>query len=187
MGHPNRLTLVTDGVLNDELKGILSPILYYFDSDNWREIITQMGIEDGACIPTAYVLAKYLTRRGIPAKPIEAQLTVKDTQGDRWMQTDPAPSGFQGHLVTYLPTKRIMIDASLRTQGSKVLALVTEGDIPHLYAGSYDHTKHRYVAGTIGRGLATYELFPEATVWLERNWPWEGLRQIARRLARMYQ
>lgn len=139
------------------------------EGGNW-DILTQTG--EGACIPISYALTEFLKLRGRPARVAETALTARDPRNVQWMEIQPSPAGFLGHAVVIMPTVNLLLDGSLWTQPSKVLANFT---IPHLVVLSWKRGRTSY--GKIDRLTLKYEPDLKANVWRQRSWPWGEIRK----------
>ena len=133
-------------------------------SVNW-DIWTKEG--EGACIPISFALNEFLTLRKRPSRVAETTMVANDSLNQRWLEIEPSPTGMLGHCITLLPAQGILLDGSLWTQRSKVLA---NFDIPKLFIVPWNRT--RGATGTMGRLTIQYQPDLKAKEWKRRNWPW---------------
>ena len=150
------------------------------------------GHDHGGCIPIAFFVAEFYKAAGYDARSVEAGVRVTDPLNVRWAEIetfDGSPSleardepglPFLGHLVTHLPTLRLIVDMSLPTQRSTVMRNLP---VPDCLIGEYDHTRgetgFQTRVGTGGRGTAAYRIYRRRNGWRQRRWPWGAIRILA--------
>jgi len=151
---------------------------------DWRKTFE---IPYGACIPIAYFTKCYLNEDGIDARVAEAGARFVDPLSKKYAEMDTnEPSleardrrglPFLGHVVTYVPTHRTVIDLSLPTQNSTVIRNLGMVDV---LVGEVDHTKGQVgFRSPFGRGEAIYRIYPKRDGWTQRIWPYRDIEELA--------
>ncbi len=132
---------------------------------------------EGACIPISFALNEFLTLRKRPSRVTETTMVANDSLNMRWLEIEPSPTGMLGHCVTLLPTQGILLDGSLWTQKSKVLA---NFDIPRLFIVPWKLGLG--ATGVMGRLTIQYQPDLKAKEWKNREWPWAEIRDVVREI-----
>jgi hypothetical protein len=153
--------------INPKLVRDLEDAAMLSEAGNW-EVLTH---GEGACIPIAYAITELLRLRGRSARVAETALTARDPLNLRWMEISSS-AGFLGHAVVLMPTVNLLLDGSLWTQPSKVLANFT---IPHLVVLPWKRRGPSY--GSIDRLTLKYTPDLKSNVWRQRSWPWDEIRR----------
>jgi hypothetical protein len=143
-------------------------------SVNW----TNMTIDgQGACIPISFALNEFMVLRGRPSRVAETTLVGRDSMNMRWFQIEPSENGLLGHCVTLLPAAGLLLDGSLWTQPSKVLA---NFDIPRLFIMPWN--RELGSSGKMDRLTLRYKPDLKAKEWKNRNWPWAEIRDVVQQI-----
>ncbi len=132
---------------------------------------------EGACIPIAFALNEFLILRKRPSRVAETTLVAHDSLNARWMEIEPSPAGLLGHCVTLLPAQGILLDGSLWTQKSKVLA---NFDLPRLFIMPW--SRGLGATGRMGRLTVQYQPDLKRNGWKARDWPWEEIRDVVKQI-----
>jgi hypothetical protein len=153
-------------ILSPKLERDLTDAAIMIVSVNWDDLAPE-----GACIPISYGLSHFLALRGRPTRPAESRMRARDSFNARYMEIDPGKDGFLGHMVTLMPGSDLLLDGSLWTQRSEVLANV---DVPKLVVAKWvkGGTAHRQH----GRLSLTWEPDLKADAWKRRKWPWKEIK-----------
>ena len=167
-------TFVRKKLLLSEATSLLSPKLekdltdaaIMIASVNWMDFSG-----GGACIPISYGLSEFLNLRGRPARPAETAMRGQDSFNARYFEIEPGKDGWLGHMVTLLPSSGLLLDGSLWSQESKVLA---NFEVPKLILAKW---RRGYPSvRRLGRLSLTWEPNLKAKAWKRRKWPWEQIR-----------
>lgn len=155
-------------MLSPKLERDLTDAAIMVASVNWTDI--SFG---GACIPISYGLSEFMNLRGRPARPAESLMKAQDAINLRYAEIDPASDGFLGHMVCLLPSNGLLLDGSLWTQESKVLA---NFDLPKLIIAKWTRDDIPAVR-KMGRLSLTWQPDLKAKRWKDRIWPWQEIKE----------
>lgn len=170
--------LANDTGLSESMVTDLSDALAIIMSISWGDMTDPEY--PGACIPISYSLNLFFTLRGRPSRVSETAMQARDPLNVQRLEIAPGRDGFMGHVVVLLPTHHLLLDGSLWTQRSKVLA---NFDIPKLVIAKW--TKGMPAYRTIGRLMVQWEPNLAATQWSKGRWPWKTLADAVNDLERM--
>lgn len=152
-------------MLSPKLERDLTDAAVMITSVNWEYLSPE-----GACIPISFGLSVFLELRGRNARPAETKMRARDSFNARYMEISPGKDGFLGHMVTLMPGNDLLLDGSLWTQKSQVLANV---EVPKLIIAKWSDGTARRQHGRLG---LTWEPDTRAKAWKKRNWPWKEIR-----------
>ena len=132
----------------------------------------------GACIPIAFAVNEFMALRKRPSRVAETTLVAQDSMNMRWLEIEPSDDGLLlGHCVTLLPAHGLLLDGSLWTQKSKVLA---NFDLPRIFIVPW--RRGLGATGKMGRLTIQYQPDLKRNEWKRRNWPWEEIRDVVKQI-----
>lgn len=158
--------------MTPRLDAVLTEAGHLVENGHWEAVVAE---GHGACVPIAWSVARLFTLNGITAHAYQASMRVHDPLNQRWAQIQPMDDErglFPGHMVTYLPGFSLMVDGSLKSQGSTVLRNL---DPPTLLAVGWSHRKPGPISVRIGRGTVEYAIDRKGKVWRKFRWPWDEI------------
>lgn len=156
-----------------------SLVVHVSDIDWWETFGTPRT--EGACIPVAVFTAEFLTVRGFPSRPMEAELMADDPRDAGYMEVVSPNDEWTGHLVSWTPSRLTFVDASLQTQDSRILRNI---EAPTILEGKWNHREgSNQWANKVGKGAIGYRFHPDREDWKKRSWPWEWIREVAHEAA----
>lgn len=163
--------------MNKKLVKDLEDATWFIDAANWKALKPD---GQGLCIPISYALSEFLSLRGRATRIAEASVIGTDSRTPLRLEITPdEESGFLGHVVVLLPPQKILLDGSLWSQPSKLLA---NAQVPTLLVTNWQ--KALPAVAQLGPVKLTYRIDLKAKFWQGRNWPWQEIKDLAKRVER---
>lgn len=153
--------------LHPKLVKDLRDTSWMIESIKW-DSLTEDG--KGSCIPISFAVSEFLALRRRACRVAESTLRAEDSINTRWMETTPSENGFLGHAVVLVPSQKLLLDGSLWTQQSKVLANLP---IARLVVAQWRPNLPTTL--TQGRLKLRWEPDLQANEWKNRKWPWKQI------------
>lgn len=164
--------------MNKKLTKDLEDAAWFIEAANWHALRPD---GHGLCIPISYALSEFLSLRGRPNRMAEARVSGSDPRTPLRLEIAPDPEepDFLGHVVVLVPPHGMLLDGSLWSQPSKLLA---NTQVPTLLVTNWK--KGLPAMAQLGPVKLKYYIDLKAKFWQGRNWPWEEIKNLVKRAER---